>query len=48
MLRFIKHNLTGIDGVEIRVMRMKKQEIAELSDLPLDRQESTLDQFINE
>jgi cytochrome c oxidase cbb3-type subunit 4 len=53
MLRFIKHNLTGIDGVEIyplisllifaiffaivifRVIKMKKNEIVELSDIPL-------------
>lgn len=54
MLRFIKHNLTGIDGVEIYpllsllifvlffafvityVIRMKKQEIDNLSGLPLE------------
>lgn len=53
MLRFIKHNLTGIDGVEIyplisllifaiffaivivRVIKMKKNDIVELSDIPL-------------
>ena len=54
MLRFIKHNLTGIDGVEIypmisllifilffavvifRVVKMKKNEVVELSDIPLE------------
>ena len=54
MLRFITHNLTGIDGVAIypilsllifvlffaivltRVIRMSKNEIAELSDIPLN------------
>ena len=52
MLRFIKHNLTTIDGVEIfpmlsllifvlffalvlvRVIRMSKSQVAELSDIP--------------
>ncbi len=54
MLRFIKHNLTTIDGVDIypilsllifttffvvvfiRVIRMKKEEVIELSNLALD------------
>ncbi len=54
MLRFIKHNLTSIEGVNIypllsllifvlffvvvliRVGRMKKDEITELSSLPID------------
>lgn len=54
MLRFIKHNLTTIDGVDIypllslliftifflvvlfRVIKMKKDEVAELSNLALD------------
>ncbi len=54
MLRFIKHNLTGIDGVEIyplislfiftvfftvvifMVIRMKRNEVVELSEIPLE------------
>tara|TARA_R110002072_G_scaffold273058_3_gene433365 strand:- start:5616 stop:5813 length:198 start_codon:yes stop_codon:yes gene_type:complete len=54
MLRYIKHNLTGIDGVEIYpiisllifvlvftaviyyVVRMKKEDIEELSSIPFD------------
>ena len=54
MLRFIKHNLTTIDGVDIypllslliftifflvvlfRVIKMKKDEVAELSNLAVD------------
>ncbi len=54
MLRFIKHNLTSIDGVSIYplisllifvifflfvctyVIRLKKTEIAELSNIPLE------------
>ncbi|MBL1280937.1 MAG: cbb3-type cytochrome c oxidase subunit 3 [Fluviicola sp.] len=54
MLRYIKHNLTGIDGVEIYpiisllifvlvfvaviyyVVRMKKSDIEELSNIPLE------------
>lgn len=54
MLRFIKHNLTGIDGVALYpilsllifvlffavvftlAMRMKKKEVEELSNIPLD------------
>ena len=54
MLRFIKHNLTTIDGVEIfpmlsllifvlffalvivRVIRMSKSQVAELSDIPFE------------
>lgn len=54
MLRFIKHNLTSIDGVAIYpilsllifviffilvityVVRMKKSDIAELSNIPLE------------
>lgn len=54
MLRFIQHNLTSIDGVEIypiisllifalffalvitRVIRMKKTDVAELSNIPLE------------
>jgi cytochrome c oxidase cbb3-type subunit IV len=54
MLRFIKHNLTSIDGVAIYpilsllifviffiivityVVRMKKTDIAELSNIPLE------------
>jgi cytochrome c oxidase cbb3-type subunit 4 len=54
MLRFIKHNLTSIDGVAIYpilsllifviffivvityVVRMKKTQIAELSNIPLE------------
>jgi len=57
MLRFIKHNLTGIDGVAIYpiisllifvifftvmityVIRMKKKEIEEVSNIPLDLEE---------
>lgn len=53
MLRFIKHSLTSITGVEIfplisllifvsffvivliRVLKMKKEEVAEISDYPL-------------
>jgi cytochrome c oxidase cbb3-type subunit 4 len=64
MLRFIKHNLTGIDGIEIyplisllifaaffaivifRVIKMKKNEIVELSDIPLE-DGSTLDNTMN-
>jgi cytochrome c oxidase cbb3-type subunit 4 len=54
MLRFIKHNLTGIDGVALYpilsllifvlffavvltlAIRMKKNEVDELSNIPLD------------
>jgi cytochrome c oxidase cbb3-type subunit 4 len=54
MLRFIKHNLTTIDGVEIfpmlsllifvlffalvlvRVIRMSKSQVEELSDIPFE------------
>ena len=54
MLRFIKHNLTGIDGVAIYpiislmifvlfftvmlfyVLRMRKKEIDEISNIPLE------------
>lgn len=54
MLRFIKHHLTGIDGVALYpilsllifvlffavvltlAMRMKKKEVEELSNIPLD------------
>jgi len=54
MLRFIKHNLTGIDGVALYpilsllifvlffavvltlAIRMKKNEVEELSNIPLD------------
>ena len=54
MLRFIKHNLTGIDGVALYpilsllifvlffsvvltlAIRMKKKEVEELSNIPLD------------
>jgi len=57
MLRFIKHNLTGIDGVAIYpiisllifvifftvmityVIRMKKKEIEEVSNIPFDLEE---------
>jgi cytochrome c oxidase cbb3-type subunit IV len=57
MLRFIKHNLTGIDGVAIYpilslliftiffavmityVIRMKKRDIEEISNIPLDLDE---------
>ena len=57
MLRFIKHNLTGIDGVAIYhilslliltifftvmityVIRMKKREVDEMSNIPLDLDE---------
>jgi hypothetical protein len=60
MLRFIKHNLTTIDGVEIfpmlsllifvlffalvivRVIRMSKSQVAELSDIPFE-DEGTVD-----
>lgn len=60
MLRFIQHNLTSIDGVEIypiisllifalffalvitRVIRMKKEDVAELSNIPLESEESNL------
>ena len=56
MLRFIKHNLTTIDGVEIfpmlsllifvlffalvivRVIRMSKSQVAELSDIPFSEE----------
>ena len=63
MLRFIKHNLTSIDGISIYpiisllifflffafmltyVLRMKKTEINELSNIPLDSntEESIID-----
>jgi cytochrome c oxidase cbb3-type subunit 4 len=63
MLRFIKHNLTSIDGISIYpiisllifflffafmltyVLRMKKTEINELSNIPLDsnKEESIID-----
>jgi hypothetical protein len=60
MLRFIKHNLTTIDGVEIfpmlsllifvlffalvivRVIRMSKSQVEELSDIPFE-DEGTVD-----
>ncbi|MES2588788.1 MAG: CcoQ/FixQ family Cbb3-type cytochrome c oxidase assembly chaperone [Bacteroidota bacterium] len=61
MLRFIKHNLTSIDGVSIYplisllifvifflfvityVVRLKKSEISELSNIPLeDKSDSEL------
>jgi fructose-specific phosphotransferase system IIC component len=59
MLRFIKHNLTGIDGVAIYpilsllifviffavvityVIRMKKKEVEEISNIPLDLTEES-------
>jgi hypothetical protein len=59
MLRFIKHNLTGMLGVEIYplislimftlffavtlwyVAKMSKNRVAEMSDMPLDLEEST-------
>jgi fructose-specific phosphotransferase system IIC component len=64
MLRFITHNLTGIDGVAIypilsllifvlffvlvivRVTRMSKAQIIELSDLPLSDATSLKDELI--
>jgi fructose-specific phosphotransferase system IIC component len=63
MLRFITHNLTGIDGVAIypilsllifvlffaivltRVIRMSKNEVAELSDIPLNDSNSFSEEF---
>ncbi len=63
MLRFITHNLTGIDGVAIypilsllifvlffavvltRVIRMSKNEVAELSDIPLNDSSSFSEEF---
>lgn len=61
MLRFIKHNLTGIDGVSIypiisllvfvlfftvmiiAVVRMKKNHIAEVSNIPLQDDEDVFE-----
>ncbi len=58
MLRFIKHNLTTIEGIDIyplislliftlffaivltRVIRMSKAEVEELSNIPMDAEES--------
>ncbi|MBI1835667.1 MAG: CcoQ/FixQ family Cbb3-type cytochrome c oxidase assembly chaperone [Flavobacteriia bacterium] len=58
MLRFIKHNLTGIDGVAIYpiisllifviffaavitlVIRMKKKDVEELSQIPFETSEN--------
>jgi cytochrome c oxidase cbb3-type subunit IV len=60
MLRFIKHNLTTIDGVSIfpmislliftiffivvliRVVKMKKEEVDELSNLPIDSDDTNM------
>lgn len=61
MLRYIKHNLTGIDGIEIYpiisllifilfftimfivVFKMKKDEVEQLSSIPLDDNETNLE-----
>jgi cytochrome c oxidase cbb3-type subunit IV len=66
MLRFIKHNLSTIDGVSIYpilsllifvlffvimltyVIRMKKPEIEELSQLPFDNEEDEKKIKLNE
>lgn len=63
MLRFIKHNLTTIDGIDIypiisllifviffivvlmRVIRMSKAEVEELSNIPMDSGEGNRNQF---
>lgn len=64
MLRFIKHNLTSIEGVDIypllsllifvlffvvvliRVVKMSKEDITELSSLPIDSEvDESLDQY---
>lgn len=62
MLRFIKHNLTTIEGIDIyplisllifvlffavvltRVIRMSKAEVEELSNIPMDSEESRMSQ----
>jgi cytochrome c oxidase cbb3-type subunit IV len=65
MLRYIKHNLSEIAGIEIfpiisllifvaffaiviwRTMRIKKAEIAEMSNIPLEDDEKYLDNNTN-
>lgn len=64
MLRFIKHNLTGIDGVAIypilsllifvlffafvitQVIRMRKNEIDELSQIPFETAEEDVQKSV--
>lgn len=66
MLRFIKHNLTTIEGIDIypiislliftlffavvltRVIRMSRAEVEELSNIPMDSEESRMIQQENE